>query len=28
MLDRIQSLEAEIERLKKASDATAGARAD
>jgi len=28
MLDRIHSLEAEIERLKKASDATAGARAD
>ena len=28
MADRIHSLEAEIERLKKASDATAGARAD
>ena len=28
MLDRIHALEAEIERLKKASDATAGARAD
>ena len=27
MLDRIHGLEAEIERLKKASDATAGARA-
>src|SRR6266404_4117619 len=28
MLDRIHTLEAEIERLKKASDATSGARAD